>query len=423
MSKNIFVWNNSAVTSSILKKLSISQNVDNIYYADSRVIEYNKKIILLQTDGSKLLRELANKKVDYIFSNSEANKNKFIDYSLRNGLNAFGARYYDTKLESSKVNSKALMKKYGINTPNYVVLDNQSQIKDALLKIGLPCVIKADGPARGLSVVVIDNESDFFEIAQKYLSGYFGMASQRIIVEEYKEGIEVSIPLVLDGKTVKILNYVKDYKRKDNSLLSENTGGMGSISPFNLESKYLIKIENLIDRLSILLQRESIFYKGFMTLNITISNDEVFLFEINTRLGDSEGQTILNLLDNDLIELFDAMHYQKLDDLKLFFKQGYSVSVNVINNSYPNFDDFDVARIEKKSLDNILSDDIDVFFYKNVLNQKEYYEQGHYRFISLVSFGSDINIARNNIYSKLEKINGDNIYYRKDIGLDLLNIN
>lgn len=423
MSKNIFIWNNSAVTSSILKKLSISQYVDNIYYANSRIIEHNNKIILLEVDGSRLLNDLTSKKIDYIFSNSEANKNKFIDYSLRNGLNAFGARYYDTKLEKSKVNSKSLMKKYGINTPNYVVLDDQSQIKDALLKIGMPCVIKADGPARGLSVVVIDNEIDFVRIAEKYLSGFWGVASQKIIVEEYIEGTEISIPLILDGKTLKILNFVKDYKRKNNSFLSANTGGMGAIAPFNLEQKYLIEIENLIDKLSILLQSESIFYKGFMTLNITISNDEVFLFEINTRLGDSEGQTILNLLDNDLIELFDAMHYQKLDDLKLFFKQGCSISVNVINNSYPNFENFEIARIEKKSLDDISYDDIDVFFYKNVLNQKEYYEQGHDRFVSLVSFGRDINTARNNIYSKLEKINGDNIYYRNDIGLDLLNIN
>ena len=419
MQNNIFVWNNSAVTSSILKKLATQNTVSNIYYANSRLIEYCKKLILLSSDGTALVNELKEKKVEYVFSNSEANSNRFLEYCSYKGFKTIGAKFNNVLLESSKIKSKDLMKKYSINTADYISVEKKDDLKVSLSKIGLPCVIKADGMAKSLSTVIINDEKDFYNIAEKYLDGYYGYSSKRIIVEKFIQGKEVSIPLILDGKSIKIFNTVRDYKRRDNNDLGPNTGGMGSVVPYFISSSEITLLEALISKLKILLETENLFYKGFMTINVIFSNNNAYLLEINIRLGDSEGQAILSLLETDLFEIFESMYNQTVDKLNLSFKNGYAIAVNVINSSYPDILKNNVAKIPEKYINDILNSDIDLFFYKLVkLNSGNYIQQND-RFLSVVVQDKTIYCAREKIYSKINDIIGNNIYYRNDIGADI----
>ena len=419
MQNSIFIWNNSAVTSSILKKLATQNTVSNIYYANSRLIEYCKKLILLSSDGTALVNELKEKKVEYIFSNSEANSNRFLEYCSYKGFKTIGAKFNNVLLESSKIKSKDLMKKYSINTADYISVEKKEDLKVSLSKIGLPCVIKADGMAKSLSTVIINDEKDFYNIAEKYLDGYYGYSSKRIIVEKFIQGKEVSIPLILDGKSIKIFNIVRDYKRRDNNDLGPNTGGMGSVVPYFISSSEITLLEVLISKLKILLETVNLFYKGFMTINVIFSNNNAYLLEINTRLGDSEGQAILSLLETDLFDIFESMYNQTVDKLNLSFKNGYAIAVNVINSSYPDILKNNAAKIPEKYINDILNSDIDLFFYKLAkLNSGNYIQQND-RFLSVVVQDKTIYCAREKIYSKINDIIGNNIYYRNDIGADI----
>lgn len=419
MQNSIFVWNNSAVTSSILNKLETQGNVSKIYYANSRLLEFNKKLILLNSDGINLVKELKEKKVEYVFSNSEANSNKFLDYCSSQGLKVIGAKFNNVFLEESKIYAKALMKKYDIKTADYVSIKNKNELKNALSEIGLPCVIKANGMAKSLSAVVITDEDDYYKTSEKYLDGYYDYSSKRIIIEKYIKGKEVSIPLILDGKSIKIFNTVKDYKKRENKDLGANTGGMGSVAPYLLSTNELNSVNILVEKLKVLLDSEQLFYKGFMTINVIISNNDIYLLEINTRLGDSEGQVILKLLETDLFDVFEAMHNQTIENLDLRFKEEYAVAVNIINNSYPNILKNKIASIDKHCINNLLYSDIDLFFYKLARLEGNNFIQNNDRFLSLVSNGKTINEARRKIYTKINDIISNNIYYRNDIGEDI----
>ena len=383
MRNSIFIWNNSAVTSSIINKLSIQNTATNIYYANSRLIEFCNNAVLLNTDGVNLVNELIEKDVEYVFCNSEANSNKFLDYCSYKGFKTIGANFKNLILESSKIYSKSLMKKYDIQTSDYVAVKENDELCSTLSKIGLPCVIKANGMAKSLSAVTIDSENEFYNVCEKYLDGYFGYSSEKIIVEKFICGKEVSVPLILDGKSIRIFNTVKDYKKRDDNDLGVNTGGMGSVAPFNLSTNESKLLNSLINKLKTLLENENLFYKGFMTINVIFSNNDVYLLEINTRLGDSEGQAILSLLESDLFEVFEAIHNQTIDKLDLCFKDEYAVAVNIINNSYPNILENELASIKKADIDNILNSDIDLYFYKLARLNESSYIQGNDRFISL----------------------------------------
>lgn len=423
MLNNLFVWNDSAVTSSILKKISNEKEHPLLYYANSAVVEFNDKISLLEFDGIKMLKELKEKQIEYVFSNSQANSNKLLDYCSYLGFKCIGAKYNDTFLESSKIYSKQLMNKYHIKTARYIVVENISQLKNAFNKIGLPCVIKADGLAKSLSAVVVTDKLNLYNISKKYLDGYFGNSSKKIILEEYIQGKEVSVPLILDGNSIKIFNTVRDYKRRDNNDFGSNTGGMGSVVPFYLNKNETLLLENLIEKLCILLKNENHFYKGFMTLNVIFTKSDVYLLEINTRLGDSEGQTILSLLDTDLSYVFEKMYCGCINELKLDFKVGYSMSINIINSFYPDIRTNELAYIAEKSIIEILKSNIDLFFYKYVNLSNGNYTQIYDRFISITSNGKSIKELKEKLYSNLEKIDGKNIFYRSDIGDDIIGKN
>jgi len=412
----IFVWNNSSVTNSVISKLVESRYFDEVYYAGKRIICNSAKAFALENDGFKMIEEMRQKGIKYVFSNSESNDKGFIDICEKYGFLCIGSRKRDVLLESSKIYSKLLMKKYSINTPEWVCVSKKSELKYALKKIELPCFIKADGFASSLSAVKVENEKDFFSTAVKYLSGFYGEDSKKILIEKTVAGEEVSIPLILDGKRIKYWNIVKDYKRKYNDNCGPNTGGMGAFCPYKLNSKQINLLDNLILKLKKLLISERHFYKGFMTINVIFKEENIFLLEINTRLGDSEGQTLLKLLNDDLYKVFDSILNSNIDKYVPDFKSGYAMSLNVVNKTYPEKRFGKKAYITKYSLEKLIKNGIDVFFYKRIKQNNRNYIQGFGRFISLCAYNQDLSALSVLLKNAADSISARNIYYRTDIG-------
>lgn len=413
--ENVFIWNNSALTNSIIKKLEESSFVNRIYYANNRIIN-KSSAILLKSDGMALLKEMFEKNVKYVYSNSEANDNGFIDFCNKKGFISIGSTVKSSRLEASKAYSKNLMQKYNIKTAEFFIAKDENDIKTAYQYIGIPCYIKADGYARSVSAIKINSEKEFFDTARKYLGGYFLDASKNIIIEKEIKGKEISIPLILDGEKIKLFNTVRDYKRRNNNDTGVNTGGMGSVCPYNVTEYQLCLINKLISQIENLLIEENLFYKGFMTINVIITEVEIYLLEINTRMGDSEGQVVFNLLETDIMKVFESISNKSIYALDLKFKDGYSMAVNIIDKNYPNILLDEKASITKKSLECLK---FNYFFNIRVKDEKENYIQKSNRIISIVGFDKNISKLRKSMYKEINKLEGNNIFFRTDIGADI----
>lgn len=417
----IFIWNNSAVTNAIIQKLEKSSSLNEIFYANKRTICLSQNARLLKSDGMQMLREMAETGINYIFSNSEANNKGFINICNKHGFYCIGSRFQDVILENSKVHAKFLMKKYSINTAKYAVVSKKSELKSALKRIGLPCYIKADGTAGSLSAIKVENEKEYFNIAVKYLNGYYGDDSKKILIEEPVQGIEISIPLILDGKTIKIWNILKDYKKKYNGNTGPNTGGMGSYCPYILSAKQMKSVENLIQKLEYMLLKEGCLYKGFMTINVILTDNDIYLLEINTRLGDSEGQTVLKLLNDDLFEIFDLILKGQIENYIPDFKIGFSMSLNIINKTYPEIiiSQPQKAYISKTSVQKIIDSGIDVFFYNGTKQSNKNYIQIHNRFLSLCAYHQNLDSLSGLLNNAASSLSSRNVYYRTDLGMEI----
>ena len=365
----------------------------------------------------------------------------------------------DCKLESSKSYAKYLMKKYLINTAEYKTADNKNDLKKILEDIGLPCYIKADGLAAGnnlvsqptadssspsgcspfqnatqknpltptayrefflgqLSAIKAETEEEYFKISNKYLDGYFGKSSQKIIVEKYIKGIEVSIPLILDGKNIKIFNIVRDYKRRNNQDKGSNTGGMGAYCPYILTKKQMQLVENLIKKLEFMLPKENHLYKGFMTINVILTDNDIYLLEINTRLGDSEGQTVLKMLNDDLFEIFNLILKGQIENYIPDFKIGFSMSLNIINKTYPEIRIPKKAYITKSSVQRIINNGIDVFFYNRIKQNNKTYIQMNDRFLSLCAYHQNLDSLSRLLNNAASSLSSRNVYCRTDLGVN-----
>ena len=174
--------------------------------------------------------------------------------------------------------------------------------------------------------------------------------------------------------------------------------------------------DKLLKKLTNILMQEDLFYKGFITLNVIFAQNDIYLLEINTRLGDSEGQTVLKYLDTNILDIFAAVEHQTLDNLKLKYKDGYAMSVNIINRYYPEVRVFQNAFITKDSVNKLTKD---FYFYRRVYEYNTKYIQINDRIMSIIDFNRNIEDLRTNIYKDIEKLEGQNIFYRTDLGKNI----
>ncbi len=324
------------------------------------------------------------------------------------------------ELEGSKDFSKAFMNRYKIPTAKSETF-TAMQYDAALNYIenhAYPVVLKADGLAAGKGVIIAQN----FDEAELALQGIlidkkFKEAGNKVLIEDFLEGIELSVFVLSDGKNYKILPEAKDYKRIGEKDTGLNTGGMGAISPVPFAQRaFITKVEEEVVKPTIEgLRNEGIDYKGFLFIGLMNIDGNPFVIEYNVRMGDPETQVVLPRITSDLVELFEATGHQKLNDYALKISAATAATVVAVAGGYP-------GSYNKGDLINGLdsTNNAAIVFQAGTKSKENNVITNGGRVLAVTALANSIPEAKNLAYKRLEAIKWNNIYYRKDISDDLL---
>ncbi len=324
------------------------------------------------------------------------------------------------QLEGSKDFSKQFMVRHGIPTAaakTFMV----DQLREALHYLETrkpPIVLKADGLASGKGVII----SPSIEEAQKTIREMleerkFSAASDKVLVEEYLEGIELSVFVLTDGMDYLILPEAKDYKRIGEGDTGPNTGGMGAVSPVVFANPaFMKKVEERVIKPTLSgLQKEKIPYKGFIFMGLINVNGEPFVIEYNARLGDPETEVVLPRIKNDLVDLFVATAKGEVRHVKVEQESFCAVSVVLVSGGYPG--DYQTG----KTISGLEPNTDTLVFHAGTKQDNGRVLTAGGRVLAVTGRGVDLKAASRNAYDGISGIGWDRLYFRKDIGLDLQN--
>ncbi len=333
------------------------------------------------------------------------------------GISVIGPGKAGAKLEGSKAWAKQFMQANNIPTAGFLEVMSQN-IKEGfsfLEKLSPPYVLKADGLAAGKGVIIIDNLKEAKAELQSMLSGKFGKASQKVVIEEYLKGIELSVFFITDGDHVLLLPEAKDYKRIGEGDSGPNTGGMGAVSPVPFaDSDFIEKIKNRIIQPTITgLKARGITYHGFVFLGLMNVNGNPYVIEYNVRMGDPETEVVLPRLKTDLVELFTALDQNRLDKINVAFDDQTAVTVMLVSKGYP-------GSYEKgKMITGIDKPTESIIFHAGTTSENNQILTNGGRVIAVTAMGKNLEEALKKSYATIETIRFEGKTYRKDIGQDL----
>jgi len=423
---NILIIGSGAREHAFCWKLAQSKNTEKVYVVPGNA-GTSKLAINLDFDVSKfkdLKENILKNSIHLVLVGPEIplingvvdqiNNDKELEHILVVGPSKKGAL-----LEGSKDFSKEFMQRHKIPTAAYKTFNTET------LDLGLtylesvnpPFVLKADGPAAGKGVLILDNLEDAKkELISMLRNNKFGSSGHRVVVEEFLDGIELSCFVLTDGKSYKILPNAKDYKRSGEGDTGLNTGGMGSISPVSFTSnEFLKKVEDRIIIPTVKgLQTENLPYKGFIFIGLIMVDNDPYVIEYNVRMGDPETQVVLPRIKSDFLELMVRTANQTLKNFDLQILDDTYANIVMVAGGYPETYEKGnpITGIPKDS-------ETSKIFHAGTkkINNKLFTNGG--RVLSVVSKGSDFKQALSKSYEIAEKIDFKDKNYRKDIGFDL----
>lgn len=326
------------------------------------------------------------------------------------------------QLEGSKAFAKLFMEKYHIPTAACftVTKDNLQEGVSYLSSLKPPFVLKADGLAAGKGVLIINDLDEAKKELSEMLSGKFGNASAKVVIETFLKGIEVSMFVLTDGSDYVILPEAKDYKRIGDGDQGLNTGGMGAVSPVPfVDAAFIEKVESRIIKPTIQgLKEENIDYKGFIFLGLMNCGGDPYVIEYNVRMGDPETEGVMTRINSDLAKLLSDCADGKLRDSEFRISPDTSVTVMLVSGGYP--EHYQKGMV-MSGLDDV-EDDVVLAHAGTKLDENADVVTSGGRVIAVTALGPDITQARKKAYENAAKISFNGVYYRHDIGLDLLNI-
>ena len=397
---NLYIAPGNAGTGLVGNNLSV--NINDFKEVKLNVIEKSIDLVIVGPE-EPLVRGI----VDFFKSDDELKHVKI-----------FGPSSEGSKLEGSKDFSKEFMFRNNIPCAKSKTFNknNLSEGISFLEKINPPYVLKADGLAAGKGVLILDDlEEAKTELSKMILDEKFGDASKNVLIEEYLDGIEVSVFAITDGHNYIILPEAKDYKRIGEGDTGLNTGGMGAVSPVDFADKeFMKKVEDTVIRRTVNgIKKEKLDYKGFIFAGLMNVNGEPYVIEYNVRMGDPETQVVIPRIKNDLLNVFIKCLDEKINEVELDIENNFTTTVILAADGYPESykKGDDIRNLEEFSNSKI--------FHAGTKKENNRILSNGGRVIACTGYGESLEDALKNSYKLADNISWDNKYFRKDIGEDL----
>ncbi|MFA5096389.1 MAG: phosphoribosylamine--glycine ligase [Candidatus Omnitrophota bacterium] len=410
-------------------KVSQSKLADKVFCApgNAGIAQIAECVDIAADDIAGLLEFARKEKIDFTVVGPEiALSLGIVDEFQQAGLKIFGPNKKAANLEASKVFSKELMAKYKVPTAEFKIFDEPGAAEQYIEKIGAPCVVKADGLAAGKGVVVAKTVDEAkAAVSAMMRQKVFGVAGNKVIIEECLQGQEASILVITDSKEVIALASAQDHKRVFDNDAGPNTGGMGAYSPAPVVTQELFKeiLDKVIYRAIDGLSKEGIDYRGVLYAGIMLTKDGPKALEFNVRFGDPETQAILPRLKSDLLEVMLAASEQKLNRVRtLEWDSRACVCVVCASGGYPG--DYAKNKVISGLDEAAKMEDVVVFHAgtkSRIVNDPGQRREAEYltyggRVLGVIGLGKTISAAIEKAYSAVRVISFEGMHYRKDIG-------
>ena len=420
---NVLVIGNGGREHAVIQALAKSPKVDKIYAMKGNAgIGEIAELVNVDYCDVKAIGDWvdAHKEIDFtVVTPDDPLALGLVDELESRGHRAFGPRKNAAIIEASKAFSKELMKKYNIPTAKYETFSDYESAKAYVETCDIPVVLKADGLALGKGVLICMTREEALDgVKEMMLDKKFGQAGSKVVVEEFLEGPEVSCLAFTDGKTMKPMITSCDHKRAKDNDEGLNTGGMGTFSPapFFGENSAQEVMEKIMLPTMYAMNAEGRPFKGVLYFGLMKTKDGYKVIEYNSRFGDPETQVILPMLKTDLMEIFEAIVDERLDEVEIEWETGACVCLVLASGGYP-----EAYEKGKEITFGDLDEDIVLCHAGTALKDGKLVTSGG-RVLGVVAKGEDVEAARRKVYAAAEKIHFDGMYYRKDIGIKYRNI-
>ncbi len=415
---NVLVIGNGGREHAVVRALKKSPKVNKIYAMKGNAgIAETAELVNVDYCDVKAVGDWvdAHKDVDFtVVTPDDPLALGLVDELERRGHRAFGPRKNAAIIEASKAFSKELMRKYNIPTAKYETFSNYGEAKAYVETCDIPVVLKADGLALGKGVLICKTREEALDgLKEMMLDKKFGSAGNKVVVEEFLVGPEVSTLAFTDGKTIVPMITSCDHKRAYDSDEGLNTGGMGTFSPAPFYGEKTA--QEVMDKIMLPTMRamnaEGRTFKGVLYFGLMKTKDGMKVIEYNSRFGDPETQVILPMLKTDLMEIFEAVESERLSEVKIEWEDGACVCVVLASGGYP-------EKYEKGKEITFGELDEDILLCHAGTKEKEgkIVTDGG-RVLGVCAKGADIEEARKKVYANVEKIKFEKMHYRTDIGI------
>ena len=406
-------------------KIAQSSILDELFIApgNAGTKKHGKNVDLSPTDFDGIKEFVTAQQIDMVIVGPEEPLvNGIYDYFQADEqlkkVGIIGPSKFGAQLEGSKDFAKAFMARHAIPTAKYGTFTSETitqgiSFLDAMIG---PYVLKADGLAAGQGVLILsDLDEAKSELKSMLLDEKFGAASSKVVIEQFLDGIELSVFVLTDGESFKLLPEAKDYKRIGEGDTGLNTGGMGAISPVPFaDASFMDKVHNRIIVPTIKgLKSEKITYKGFVFFGLISVKGDPYVIEYNCRMGDPETEVVIPRLKSDILDLFEGVASNTLSERDIQFIDKSAATVMMVSGGYP-------GEYEKgKSIFGLNSIVDSIVFHAGTSADGPSVLTSGGRVLAVTSYGKNLEAALEKSYDSISKINYDGAYYRKDIGQDV----
>ncbi len=422
---NILVLGSGGREHTFAWKMAQSDKCENLFVApgNSGTANIAANLTLSVTDFQAIKEAVITNKINMVVVGPEDPLVQGIhdfflaDEQLKN-VAVIGPQKAAATLEGSKEFAKEFLIKHKIPTAAYQSF-NASNVEEGykfLETLKAPYVLKADGLAAGKGVLILNDLNEAkAELKSMLVDAKFGNASAKVVIEEFLDGIELSCFVLTDGKNYKVLPTAKDYKRIGEGDTGLNTGGMGAVSPVPFATpEFLNKIEERIVKPTINgFQEDNLPYVGFVFIGLIKVGDDPYVIEYNVRMGDPETEVVLPRLKNDLVEVFDAMANQTLDQITIEVDDRAATTIMLVSGGYPE------AYEKGKEITGVENVKDSIVFHAGAKLDNNAIVTSGGRVMSITSYGETYEEAIKKSYQSIEEIKFDKMNYRTDIGFDL----